>query len=148
MSESIQSLIERVEKCAGPDREIDVLLFAIDRPDFYAQCSRNWEDFLPIKPSDVPSIRTREAYIEAHAEMYTASIDAALALVERKLIDPHFSLSGPAKYLNIPSPLPNYWWAEIIHGKLAPYIGKRGWGATAPLALLAALLRALESPNA
>lgn len=71
------------------------------------------------------------------------SLDAALGLVERVLPGSCVTLHGPFSSINIPSPVPNFCWAEIIHsmpGALSP----RGWGATLPLALLTALLKAVE----
>jgi hypothetical protein len=72
---------------------------------------------------------------------YTTSIDAALALIERKLPGSYIDLSGPRKYLHIPTPAPNHWRAEIRAQSF-------GWGATAPLALVLAILRALSAHDA
>lgn len=66
----------------------------------------------------------------------STSLDAALALVERVRPDAYIELSGPRKYLNIPTPVPNKWLAKLDDF--------RGWAATPAAALLAALLKAEE----
>ncbi len=131
---ALRALLERVEQATGADRELDAALWcALLHPD--RKPSKSRPGFVAITDDD-PS---RWGYKEI--KHYTASVDAALALVERVLKEPHYTLSGPVKFLHIPTPVPNYWRADIIYdfpGKNAP----RGWGATAALTLLAALLRA------
>jgi hypothetical protein len=71
------------------------------------------------------------------APRYLISLDAAMSLVpEGASLD----LSGPRRYLNIPTPVPNYWSAKIFtHDGSGPHTK---WGATPALALTAAALRA------
>lgn len=127
--EGLQGLLERVEKEHGPDRSLDGAIYIeftipkerigrVDQSDGVV----GWH------PNDAP-------YVSAvDVPKYTASIDAALALAER--VSPGWiEVNGPRKYLNIPTPVPNHWRAEVS--------GWTGWGHTAPLAILSALLRAL-----
>jgi hypothetical protein len=118
MTADLQELLARVEKAEGPDRELEVRLHSID-----PACGR-----IPVSQT-----------------YYTASLDAALALVERVLPGSYVELSGPRKYLHIPTPVPNRWKAYIATFN---HDGdKTGWAATPALALLAALLRALISTH-
>lgn len=64
----------------------------------------------------------------------TTSLDAAVALVERVKPEAYIEMSGPRKYLNIPTPVPNKWLAKVDDF--------RGWAATPAAALIAALLKA------
>ena len=71
---------------------------------------------------------------------YSRSLDAALALVERVRPKAWIEINGPRRYLNIPTPVPNYWKAVV-----APWEDKTegvGWAATPAAALIAALLKA------
>jgi hypothetical protein len=82
-----------------------------------------------------------EAFMEKHTfPEVTTSLDAALALVERVKPKAWIEINGPRKYLNIPTPVPNYWKAVV-----APWEDKTesvGWAATPAAALIAALLKA------
>ncbi len=72
---TIDELIERVEKATGPDRGIDAAMFRVDQPDLAR--SSPWPQF---------TIDQDEGRDDFKAiPRYTASIDAALALMERKL---------------------------------------------------------------
>ena len=68
---------------------------------------------------------------------WTQSIDAAL-----KLISPDWwlEIKGPRKYLNIPSPVPNYWSVQIATWNHESDV--MGWGKTIPLAICIAALKA------
>lgn len=141
--QALRKLREGVTSATGADRELDALFVCALCPE--AQVA------IYIVGDDEPSVFHAERLGIANKSdvpAYSASVDAALSLIERVLKDPHHTLSGPAKYLNIPTPIPNYWWAEIVHdfpGKT----GRRGWGAAPALALLAALLEAkiMEAEN-
>ena len=78
--------------------------------------------------------------ISSHiAPHYTTSLDAALPW-EREC---YWEISGPRKYLNIPSPVPNYWRAICRREVKALYWKDyEGWGATEALARRIAALRA------
>lgn len=66
-----------------------------------------------------------------------AYLDAAMMLVPEGW---HIEIKGPRKYLNIPSPVPNYWSANVE--TWSHEVQKMGWGATPALALCAAIARA------
>jgi hypothetical protein len=111
-AEAGAGLIAKLEKAEGPSRELDALI----------ALASGW------------TVHHGDNWIGPHGQIvvpaYTASLDAAMTLVpEGEWVE----LSGPRKYLNIPLPVPNHWRAEA---------GNIGWGATAPLALCTAALRA------
>jgi hypothetical protein len=129
----LQELLSRVEKAEGPDRELDreICLAARENVSTDPLSGFVWRPNGGGGWSDVPDL--------------TASLDAALALVERVLPGSYVELSGPRKYLHIPTPVPNRWKAYIATFN---HDGdKTGWAATPALALLAALLRALMSTH-
>lgn len=125
----LQSLLEKIQGVTGLDRELDILIGA-------ATGYRNRFDGSLL--SDVLAMpeRHEEGMQWEGVPAYTASLDAALALVERVL--PGFDAD-----VNIRSgeePMAAYVWPA------GTYIGGHGaQAATAPLALLAALLTALIS---
>ena len=59
--------------------------------------------------------------------------------------DGYWEVSGPRRYLNIPSPVPNYWRAEFTFGKPFKFQTVVGWGATEALARRIASLKARAS---
>lgn len=74
----------------------------------------------------------------------TTSLDAIAALTERVLPGHYIEVSGPRKYLNIPTPVPNYWKAVLSSGQHGfSGVDWIAWAPTEPAARLAALLRAL-----
>lgn len=127
----LEALRERVRGAQGPDREIDGLLAKIageipenatfEAVNTYGQEVDSWYtggygDYRFYEPKE-----------------YTASIDAAVALVARLRPDDHYlELSGPRRYQ-----APNYWRAKIV------YRGGIGWGETTALAICDALLTVL-----
>lgn len=44
--------------------------------------------------------------------------------------EPYWEISGPRKYLNIPSVSPDRWRAEITYGAFPNYKTAVGWGPT------------------
>lgn len=56
--------------------------------------------------------------------------------------EPYWEISGPRKYLNIPTPVPDYWRAEITYGSFPNYKHAVGWGATMEAAQEAARIAA------
>lgn len=120
---SLTELREKVERASGQDRQLDRDICAAL---FVLPISWN-------KPTGLPD------WTPFGEWSITGSIDAAFALVKEKLPETFLELAGPFRYLHIPTPKPNYWCAELGIPSC------RGWGATAPLAILACLFRALES---
>jgi len=68
---------------------------------------------------------------------YETSLDAALTLVPEGL---YIELHGPRYSINIPSPVPNFWSANLESFNHERQ--RKGWGATAALSVCAAALRA------
>lgn len=116
----LADLIARVEAATGPARVLDRILF---------------------ETLGTPS---RERLGRGHAPEFTASVDAALALIERAL-----PLGYPSLYRNY---LPERYDGEAkewscdlsIVGGSAPYNVFEAEAHTPALALIAALLKALE----
>jgi hypothetical protein len=109
-------LLVRVQKATGPDRELDVLIagyFGSTGPNGLIVCA----GFLGV------------------AE-FTASIDAALALVERVLPGNYFLVMRDT----------GQWEANI--GPQESFVSFEGKCSNAPLSILAALLTALKPPEA
>jgi hypothetical protein len=117
----LAGLIERVEKLDGPDREIDLELARALVPDVI--CLRyNWET-----SNNEPFVHWR----------YTASIDAAIALVERCL--PGWARgfdAGPKSCIAFVDP---HDYADRMFG--ARHVAT---ASTPAIALLLALLRAMQ----
>lgn len=122
MSVDLSELIERVEKCSGPDRELDRMIFAL--------LSRGWS--FPLRGAGLEEWRAAIEYgINTH---YTSSLDAALALVEEKFPGCEISISRDAT-----SP---EWMADICDGRQAICSEN---GPNPAVAVLSALLRALSN---
>lgn len=123
----LTSLLERVRDAAGPSAVLDAELYATigGAPHTATAGHRKVPLVLKDDPKDWPA--------------YTASIDAALALVERVLPGWEWLKKSP-KVITLYRPLTEQEdtakaWAKHIDGT----------GATIPLAILSALLRALTS---
>lgn len=129
---TLSDLTERLEKATGPDRELDIRIDAASGTGRIVRADISPEQIAHITQ---PIGAMREGMSDADAmgvPRYTASIDAALALVERHFSAPeHFvELSiGKAAYCEIHS--------QSVYDELG-----KGEAATAPLAILIALLRA------
>jgi hypothetical protein len=122
-------LIGRVKAATGPDRKLDAAILAAFPPEVMASditVSERWDGMVEFKHSNGDTDSRWAAY-------FTASIDAALALVERLLPlrdHDYFRNSGRHRFcLSIPGD-------HRFHVE--------AYGATAPLAILAALLSALS----
>jgi hypothetical protein len=44
--------------------------------------------------------------------------------------EPYWEISGPRKYLNIPSPVPDRWRAAMTYGEFPNYKTVTAWGPT------------------
>ena len=108
-------LTARVEALAGGDREVD-----------------GW---LSVE------LKQRNIGDSVQPPRYTASLDAALDLVERTLRPLHPGMTVTVRGVYSGPERDPYWSAEITW----PSSERQGTGCSAPLALLAALLRSLEA---
>lgn len=137
---ALTDLLERVEKAEGADRELDALiceaLFGVEVDRVGSPASWGvWSMELTRPDLDGP-----ESVFDRLAP-YTGSLDAALALVERCLPDHQWLVRqrhegapfGRGYFANVPTG----WPGERQHFD--------AYGRTAPLALLAAMLKALIS---
>jgi len=106
---TLPALLERVRAATGPDRELDLLI---------------WKLLVWKTPWNHELHKT---------ELFTRSIDAALALVERMLPGAFDSVGKDEEE-------GGHWWAADL---LVDNIWHSGVGPTIPLAILAALLSAL-----
>lgn len=146
-SATLRDLLERVERATAPDRYLDWLLAeTFGEIPKHSVREVGWDYDWYRAPGEFTLWKALDAEGRSvthwSPEKRTASIDSALALVEKANPGAWIELNGPRKYLNIPSPVPNVWKAEVTTEWTAmtpPY----GWGPTAPLAILAALLKAL-----
>lgn len=124
----LDELLAKVEAATAEDPKLDREIFVGIGFEF-AEHDCNWH-----KGDIIVSAYSRD-------DRVTASLDAAVALVEKMLPGCWLDLAGPRKYLHIPTPSPNYWRGMVnawdAHGDVV------GWGATPALALIAALLKAL-----
>jgi hypothetical protein len=151
---SLTELREKAERATGPDREIDAAMWAIASGWTLTYLANNI--IVADKPGEVqrvigwidPGQVSRNASIHRDdIPRVSASIDAALALVERNLPGWVWQLS---KIDGVPSraPLPDCEarvWIPSIRTRNLRVESANGQGATPPLAILSALLRALES---
>jgi len=137
MSE-LRALRERVEKAEGPDRnlDIDVMRALVDatKAKFYWQ----WRG---LQTKGAPEPDPQSYWDKSRTPMLTASIDAVVALIERLI---------PAEK--------RFFWqvgvCSIRDGRVVSYSADANWtgekefeAKTPAIALLAALLAALESTN-
>ncbi len=141
MSE-LQKLLERVEKATGADRELDARLYCLEHG---FRFSRRYGSDFAIRVDGVPhEVKVSDQSLDK----FTASIDAALALVERmKPIGPmvahelNHSLARDGED----------WW----NFRIKQYVDEEGeppivhWGThwDGTRAILAALLKALISQS-
>lgn len=158
-----QDLIERVKAATEPDRELDAELYCMDKGyDFlalargtetYGQFATSLDDRVVnphtrIMPGhlvfqlrgEIDPRRENRTQMMGSFTAYTASIDAALALVERCLPGWAIEQVGWGNGLVIAS-IGNFSSGEDYRAGL-------GESTTAPLAILTALLLALQSNEA
>ena len=128
-----EELLARVQKATGPDREIDVAIMAAcfewakAEPPYYA----------PHCVGDEPIYWHAPSWLRKRpCPELTGSIDAALALVERVL---------PGNDVLVMRDT-GQWEANI--GPQESFVSFEGKCSNAPLSILAALLAALQPPEA
>lgn len=134
-AQSLEGLIERVKAAQGSDREIDASLFiALVEPTWHTSPKDPGAvaaDKQYFWPEGKLKYLTRNSKV---APQYTASIDAALALVERCL---------PGWSWNIGHDANDELHATLWHGVTE----HDEYAATAPLAIILALLTAMQEQN-
>lgn len=150
MSE-LETLLARVKAATGPDRELDALVIVALTPDDY-----RGDDLIYLRPcrkddNCAPGTYWRKSRSGASlhtAPLLTASIDAALALVEKML--PGWSCLSSTNNVAIicrdwnDDYAPVFWSENFPRVRHEGYEAKRGTIANRPLAILAALLEALR----
>lgn len=126
----LQSLIERVEKAKGPYRELDLdLLDALCD----AKRHRSYWDWHASRPKGTAERPTREFWINPSRYLaLTGSIDAALALVNEVMPGADYELHTARHRIGMRAAV----WYPTVHAGDAP---------TLPLAILLALLRAMQA---
>lgn len=149
--EALERLLERVEEANGPDRELDARI-AVAFGDIEMRTGKHGIAFFhaPVQPGDWAFLSgcTRgedEAFVSlgscSSTEEYTASVDAALALVERELPGWVWTLCAFRHDTEKP-------WADVASKRFvndeegSDHEYADSSGATPPLAILAALLSA------
>lgn len=156
----LSEIRERVEKATGADRELDALILcALAAPlgAFVAQSkiNGNWCIYSGETSSRTPRLWEDRSWFRPDSWLLTASIDTALALVERKLPGWVYSLEKRATLEGnkLPHAIPRSgsdgvweaWEFVLILNAAEQY---RAFSSTAPLAILLALISALQSQAA
>lgn len=111
-------LIARLEKLEGPDCEVDTAIMEIADPSFVGSLLR-------------------------HADPFTASLDAAVALVERVLRPLHPCMTVNLRGFFDTASHPGWWRAEITW----PSYERVGHAPSPAIALLIAALKALQEKH-
>lgn len=131
--QALRELRARVERCTGADRELDAALIPLHSPDGHL--------WFPEWSSGNVFIRRPDKGTAADYELlphWTASIDDALALVERKRIE--MKMSSDWTYALLARALVRSWnWWRNDADLSAAWIPK------IPLAIISGLLSALEA---
>ena len=139
----LTALIERVEKATGPDSALDV---AIACTLLDARQHKAWNAANGLRPRGAPPLPD-DVFWMRHARPYTSSLDAALALVG-EILPGWFWRAG-----YVPNPqwingINYYSWAHLSR-TTASHCDREdeatGWAHTVPIAIILALLRALQS---
>lgn len=90
---TLSELIERVEKLDGPDRETDCEIAWLTDWNITGRHGGQWRDAFPQWRGD--ESRTNQAANNWGVPMFTASLDAAIALTERVLSGQEWSVGYP-----------------------------------------------------
>lgn len=135
---TLQALLERVEAASGPVEEIDNLIW------WHFFCpERGKDDAMRVGPMDNVAKRAAWArcfYGKERSTKFTASLDAAVGLVEKMLPGQACALGTMAFRNETRKP-----WATIWTTSGSPLFNADA--ATPALALIAALLKALISQS-
>lgn len=133
----LAELIERVEALDGPDREVDALVEIELRRQQAYQVGLNDEQRAKWRPVGGKG-EVEEGGARYHSPVYTASLDAAVALVDRALPGSWY-LIGKGK-TRATEPL---YGAQIMFGS-DEVIGEGEHDASPSIALVLATLKAME----
>jgi hypothetical protein len=133
----LQSLIARVEKATGPDREIDATVAELTGLKVKRSDKARGRDRLPSWDWTVGGTDEYPIYLED----YTCSLDVVVALVERELPKANIELWSNKPHSG---PSDENWGATILI-LCAPDKDAVAQGKTPALALLLAFLRAKEA---
>lgn len=130
------TLIDRLSKLEGPDREVDAMLYCFQHGHTY---SRKYGNDYAMWVEGVPhEVKIMDRYLEK----FTASVDAAIGLAERALPGWVFDNVGQ-DFHSVPGGYEAFGWnVELINGTRV-----QGQAPTFPLAICIALLRAKEASN-
>lgn len=136
-AEQLAALLERVEKAEGPDREIDAELWALAEGIIWYRIEG--DAVIAQHPKHFGGHEYFHGLLEHTILRYTASIDAAVSLVEKVLPGWSWLLSsnGSAHMISPDFEAAEEEWLENKGSTYADY------GKTPALALCAALLRAV-----
>ena len=139
MTSSYGEIVERLEKLTGADREADCIVAAATQWDGVGHAGQRWIEAWPCIRERGPYDITRSAN-NYRLPAYTASIDAAVALVEKKLPS-----AAPGVSKNVHHGHWYGWLARICPDEAAATeMFSEGMSeANAAIALLIALFRAL-----
>jgi len=135
----IAELLERVKAATGPGRELDAAIVLTLEPEAFPNTVRSVEDDGTIVCGHYG------AYTFHDAPELTASIDAALALVERALPGWRWSVFHPGYDNGIYQGGKSG--CHLYHPASSGLITAKGFGTTPSLAILAALLEAKEKSD-
>lgn len=149
MNSDIAALIERIEAASGPGRELDAHISFLIGDHKIVSRSSGWAIFeAPFEQGNWAAASGCKSYDDAISMLasflslpaYTTSIDAAVALVERMLPGQQWTLGQNIHH--------RYWLCtlNVISGDPEGVTAMASSHAapTPPLAVLAALLRALQ----
>lgn len=145
--EELEALLARVESATGPDRDLDAALFvALNKPEQQEDDLRYYRlphvsmDHMDMCAPGTYWLKQRSGASLHTSPTYTASLDAASALVERVM--PGSDWAAHSHTLNTP-PHKHAWGAvrELPNGPVSGVLHESN-GYTPALALLAALLLA------
>jgi hypothetical protein len=139
MPTDLTELIERVERCSSPDRYLDGAIWKALHPQLADTNARDTAGWL-VGGDHAQATRAPEI---------TASLDAALALVEEKL-PRWFWRAGHVPHVHWVNGVGYNHWCHLSR-TLADHCDRddeaTGWAHTVPNAILLALLRALQSQS-
>lgn len=144
-------IISRLEKAEGPDRELDARIWCTmhgvrfkEHYDVYGRDSDRLTQVVFSRPPSRKREVTGYGYYK-HAELYTASIDAAVALVER--LAPDMRVENLCEWDHPRLRVQGPWSCDLVERGKDCTNGKKAKCSHAPtpaLALLSALFRALR----